>query len=342
MATLVEGQKSGRRTGKLRRHVDFAVTDSEMHGCTAGEVQQRLDTLPLGSRIAVEAILVDGVVDALGEVGLEFGGGHREPVEEQHEIEAVLVHGGVTHLPHHPQPVGGIAGEDVRVHRQRGLELGQCDGLAESDQFHALTQHIEGAPIIELLADAVEQHTLRTSTVVLGERLPPHGLRRLHPREQIRREKSAGAVVESCITLTVEPAMRGKMLTNLFLEADLFVQVHAAITSAVGASASASPRTSILPVTAPEISAVRRSWRSAIAPLASAMRGSIAARIAAIRSAIARRSLTSGGAATCVLASASIVSLGWAEPDTNGVKSIASMRSLQKISSLSKGFKMCA
>src|SRR5689334_22670476 len=65
------------------------------------------------------------------------------------------------------------------------------------------------------------------------------------------------------------------MATNLVLEADLLVEVHAATTSGIGTSASTSPRTSILPVTAAEIRALRRSWRRAMAAAASEIRALI-------------------------------------------------------------------
>ena len=230
--------------------------------CTSaplGKFSNGSTALSLWSRITVEAILVDGVVDALGEIGLEFDRGHRKAVEEQHEVETVLVRGRIAYLPHHPEPVGGIAGEDVGVHGQGRLELGQHNGLAQPDQFDAVAQHIEGAAIIELLADAIQQDDLGTCSVILGERLPGGWLRRLHPRSKIRRKHSTRPVVEGRITLRVEPAFRGKMAANLVLEAGLLVQVHAATTSRRGASASTSSRTSILPVTAAEIRADRRS-----------------------------------------------------------------------------------
>ena len=55
--------------------------------------------------------------------------GDRHAVEEQHQVDAVLVVQRVAHLPHHPQPVGGVAREDVRVDGQRRLELGQLERL---------------------------------------------------------------------------------------------------------------------------------------------------------------------------------------------------------------------
>ena len=72
-----------------------------------GKGQQRLGVLALRLRVAVEAILVDRVLNALREVGLQLGGRDRHAVEEQHQVDAVLVRGRIAHLPHDAQPVGG-------------------------------------------------------------------------------------------------------------------------------------------------------------------------------------------------------------------------------------------
>jgi hypothetical protein len=39
--------------------------------------------------MAVETILIDGVADALREVGLQFDRRHREAIEKQHEIDYI-------------------------------------------------------------------------------------------------------------------------------------------------------------------------------------------------------------------------------------------------------------
>ena len=61
--------------------------------------------------------------------------------------------------------------------------------------------------------------------------------------------------------------MRGEMAANLVLEADLLVKAHAATTPALAHRLRLSPRTSILPVTAAEIRALRRSCRRSMARL---------------------------------------------------------------------------
>ena len=84
--------------------------------------------------------------------------------------------------------------------------------------------------------------------MVLDERLPRLRLRRLHPRQHVVGEQRPRPVVLRRVAFGVEPAVRGEVLADLDLEADLLVQAHAA-------SVSTSPRTSILPVTAAEIRA---------------------------------------------------------------------------------------
>jgi hypothetical protein len=49
---------------------------------------------------------------------------HRQTVQEQHQVDAVLVMNRVPHLADDAQAVGGVAGQDVGVDRQRGFELG--------------------------------------------------------------------------------------------------------------------------------------------------------------------------------------------------------------------------
>ena len=69
-----------------------------------------------------------GVLNALREVRLQFDRRDRQAVEEQNEVERVLVRRRVTHLPDDAQTVGGVARQNVGVHRQRRLELRQREG----------------------------------------------------------------------------------------------------------------------------------------------------------------------------------------------------------------------
>ena len=70
-----------------------------------------------------ETMLVDGVANALREVGLEFHRRHWQAVQEQHEVDAVLVVLGVMHLPDNTQSVGGVPSQDIGVDPEGRFEL---------------------------------------------------------------------------------------------------------------------------------------------------------------------------------------------------------------------------
>ena len=80
MITLVKRQEARCRSGKLRGHVDLTIAHRKMDDSAAGEVQQWLGGLPFRAGVTVEAVLVDGVLDALRELGLQFGCGDRNPL----------------------------------------------------------------------------------------------------------------------------------------------------------------------------------------------------------------------------------------------------------------------
>lgn len=85
----------------------------------------------------------------------------------------------IAHLPHHAQALGVVAGQNVGIHRQRGLELRQGKGRAQADHLYTASQRLKGAPFVRLLADAVKQYGFRCRAVVLGQGLPGPRLRAL-------------------------------------------------------------------------------------------------------------------------------------------------------------------
>jgi hypothetical protein len=99
VVTLVERQELSGWPREPRDHEDVAVAHGEVDEGAAGPVQERLGGFALRLRVAVEAVLVDGILDALREVGLEFNRGDRDTVQEQDEIDAVLVLERVPDLP---------------------------------------------------------------------------------------------------------------------------------------------------------------------------------------------------------------------------------------------------
>jgi hypothetical protein len=88
----VERQERSRWPFQRGGHLHFAVAHREVDQGAVGKREQRLGGLAFEEpRIAVKSVLVDGVADALGKVGLQLGRGHGQAVEEEHQIDAVLV-----------------------------------------------------------------------------------------------------------------------------------------------------------------------------------------------------------------------------------------------------------
>lgn len=70
---------------------------------------------------------MDGVLDRLGEVGLEFQRGDGDTVGEQHQVNGVLVVEAVVHLAHDPQPHLLVQALQLRVEAVAGLELAELE-----------------------------------------------------------------------------------------------------------------------------------------------------------------------------------------------------------------------
>jgi len=176
--------------------------------------------------VSVELVLVHSILHGLREIRLQLHRCHRQSVQEQHQIDGVLVFLRIAHLAHDPQPVGLVAGEDVRVHGKGRLELRQRQRGPQPDHLDAMASHIEGTALIELLADAVEEHDFRSLAVVLDKCRPGCGLGRPDPGHNVGGEQSASPIVSRRIAFGVEPAVRRKVIADFSLEADFPVEVH--------------------------------------------------------------------------------------------------------------------
>ena len=226
---LVEGQKARGGALQARGHHHCAVAHGKVDQRTTRKVQQWLGKRPaLGFGDAVKAVLVHRRVHVLREVGFELRRGHGDAVQEQHQVDHVIVPGAA--LAHHAQAVGGVAGLQIRVHGQRGLELRQLERALEPQQVDAHSQHFERAPVVQRLAQAVQQHGRGRCAVVLDQRLPGLRLRGLHPGQQVGGVQGAGGVVAAGVALgawfTIEPALRCQVVADVGLERDFVVQAH--------------------------------------------------------------------------------------------------------------------
>ena len=200
----VEGQENRVGAGQLGAHHHFRLTDGEMHQCPAGEGQQWFDVTTFRLRMTVETVLVDGIADALGEVGFEFGRGHGHAIDEQHQVHRLVgVVERVMHLAHHAQAIGFIGRLNGRVEAERRLELHQGQRLLETDHLDTPAQHFQRALFVEAFAHPLGQHPGQAGAVGFGQRLPGIRLGGLYPGEQVGQEQGVLAVVMGGIAFGV-------------------------------------------------------------------------------------------------------------------------------------------
>ena len=101
--------------------------------------------------------MINCIFNALGEVGFEFDGGDGDAVEKKDEIDGVLVVERVANLADDAQTFGGVVFEDVGVEGEGGFELGEAKRLAQSKEVDAVAQDIEGAALVNRLAEAIAE-----------------------------------------------------------------------------------------------------------------------------------------------------------------------------------------
>ena len=124
-------------------------------------------------RIAVDAVLADRVFHGLvGELVLQLGRRHQQSVDEEPEIDRLGRTGFVCELTSDVEPVGVVVRHQVGAETVCWPEVRKLDGDAVVD--HAVTQHVDGAPLVELSGETGDELRLRTRqpTVTLLELIP--------------------------------------------------------------------------------------------------------------------------------------------------------------------------
>ena len=143
----VERQEAGGGALQVGGHERLGVGDGEVHQSAVPEGEQRLGAA--GDRVhgvAGGLVLVDGVLDRLGEVRLQFHGGHGQPVDEEHQVDAVLVVRRVVDLPHHPEAHLGVVGDRFGVEVVSRLELAHRQGRRR--HLESVAQHRQSAAAV--------------------------------------------------------------------------------------------------------------------------------------------------------------------------------------------------
>ena len=99
------------------------------------------------------------------------------------------------HLPHHAQPVGGVAARMSGFMASAGLNCASGSLPRQAQHLDAMPQHVQRAALVEGIPQASQQRVGGVGAVVLDDGVPRFGLRRLHPRQHIVGEQCPRPVV---------------------------------------------------------------------------------------------------------------------------------------------------
>jgi hypothetical protein len=226
VVAAVERQETGGRAGQPGGHGHLLGVDGEVHDGPAGEGEV--------GRVAVGAVLRLGVLDGLaGERVLHLGGGDRQAVDEQGEVDGPGGGGIEPELAGDGEPVGVVPLHQGRGQPVRRPEVREVDGDAVVD--HAVPQHIDRATLVELLDQPVREPPLRRARIVgiaepRPQPVPLLALGGADELEQHRGVKASGGVEVARLAAGVA-AVRGQPLRDLGLER-LLVDPHEAFRGA--------------------------------------------------------------------------------------------------------------
>ena len=124
---------------------------------------------------SVELILLNGVGGVLSrKLAFQLHGHHRNTVEEEDDINAVLVAQGVVELPCAVEDISGILGLAGFV--DGGLWFPKHSPELDAPVSEALAQHFQEAHQLHFPAETVNELPLAVGTVDLFKPLPPLGL----------------------------------------------------------------------------------------------------------------------------------------------------------------------
>ena len=228
-------------------------------------------------------VLLDGVLDRLLELALQLHRDDGDAVQEEHEIDAPRLGlgaglgevglggvGAVDQLGHHAQDVAFVHGLRLRVQTMVGLELAELEGgrlVAKLVAQHA--QGAEGAQTLvrrvgvglaQLGGELSDERLLRVAAVELLVLRPGLRLGRLDVGEAVRGVERPLSVVFGRVAEL--PAAPDHLVDDVLLEGGFFGFRAHATSASVSDWGVSQRRTSILPVTAAEMSAARRSLKS--------------------------------------------------------------------------------
>ena len=225
----VEREEARGIAGKVGAHPDLVLADREVHDRATPVLQQvvaasgaRFDRLALGP------VLLDRVLDRLGELGLHLSRGDGDAVDEEHEVQRLVALRLVVHLPHDAQDVRVIVTSRVRDARIRRVGSGTLDGLVAGVR-EPVADHADRAVRLQRL------HQTQTQVA-----LPVRALHAFHLLQLLRddgplegdeiRPVQCRLRVESLVRIAHPPPgtiQAGQHARHVLLEMDLPVQIVA-------------------------------------------------------------------------------------------------------------------
>lgn len=196
--TLIEGQEPRALDFQMRAEAHLVLVDREVRDAAA-ELEQLL------AQVAVTFVLLHGVVHRLlGQAVLQLEGGHRQPVDEQAQVqrEPDLL-AAVAKLAGDAEAVGGVALGRLRV-------AGRRRAVEEIDVVRAVldagTQHVDGAALGDLALQAGQELAPRRPVLAQRQRI---GRLRLGFPQKARKLRQVHAVLAVIvIRVPADPARR--------------------------------------------------------------------------------------------------------------------------------------
>ena len=215
IAALVERQKIGLGSFQPGGHVHIGQVHSKVNEHAIFELENRVLARP------IESILLDGVGGVLpGELAFQLHRHHRDAVEEQDNVDAVLTAQGVVELPGAVKDVGGILGLTGLV--DGGFWLPEHDPELDAPVGEALAQHFQEAHLLHFPAEAVDELPLAVGAVDLLKPCPLLGLAGADEGEERADVQRLFPVKGGGVALLIT-AMGQEVFLNILLKAFFFV-----------------------------------------------------------------------------------------------------------------------
>ena len=130
VVTPVEGEEVRLLAGQPRGHPNLVVVDGEVDECAGAEAEQ---WLPL--RVAVLLVLLDRGTPLLLEERLQLKRRHRQPVDEEHQVDGALVAAGRLRESFGAEAVDMEAAAVARAAEARGVEFGAVKAISDEVEF---------------------------------------------------------------------------------------------------------------------------------------------------------------------------------------------------------------